>query len=386
MSFLKLCENIEDSHTDINKHYDLLDIIFLALFALFALFTLFAVLSGAKGWKTIHIFGVAQLEWLREYLEFPNGIPTRHSTGQIIRGVKAESLLECCEQWVNTIRIKGEREQIAFDGKVIRVSGNGTSISPQQLMSAMVVDSGLILYQQEVSDKTNEVPVMQSMLRQLSVKGAIITADTMYCQTHMAEMIRAEDADYMLQVKDNQRHLCKEITVFFHKTYRDSPEVLAKRHFEEIEKAHGRINERNYRLLPITYRLAGMTHWKDIQSVVEVTRKRTFKKKGKEQIEQEVSYYITSLGDDVKEAARAIRNNWAIETSQHWLLDVAFREDESQIYAEDEAKNMALFRRPLPNLIKAHPLKDSVAGKMMRAGWGSQFRAEILFGQKPTKV
>ena len=329
---------------------------------------------------------MAQLEWLREYREFANGIPTRHSIGRIIRGVKAESLLGCFEQWVNTIRVEGEREQIAFDGKVIRGSGKGSSLNPLQLMSAMVVDSGLILYQQEVSDKTNEIPVMQSMLRQLSVKGAIITADAMHCQTHTAEIIRAEGADYMLQVKDNQRHLSKEISAFFHKTYRDSPQVLEERHFEEIEKAHGRINERNYRLLPITDWLAGIEHWKDMQSVVEVTRKRTFKKKGKEQTEQEVSYYITSLGDDVKEAARAIRNHWAIETSQHWVLDVTFREDESQIYAEDGAKNMALFRRALLNLIKAHPLKDSVAGKMMRAGWDSKFRAEILFGQKPTKL
>jgi hypothetical protein len=216
MSFLKLCENIEDSRTVINKHYDLLDIIFLGLF------TLFAVLSGAKGWKAIHIFGVAQLERLREYHEFPNGIPTHHSIGRIIRGVKVESLLECFEQWVNTIRVEGEREQIAFDGKVIRGSGNGSSLNPLQLMSAMVVDSVLILYQQEVSDKTNEIPVMQSMLRQLSVKGTIITADTMHCQTHTAEIIRAEGADYMLQVKDNQRHLSKEILAFFHKTYLDS--------------------------------------------------------------------------------------------------------------------------------------------------------------------
>ncbi len=173
MSFLKLCENIEDSRTDINKHYDLLDIIFL---------TMSAVLSGAKGWKVIHIFGVAQLEWLREYREFANDIPTRHSIGRIIRGIKAESLLECFEQWVNTIRVEGE--QIAFDGKVIQGSGNGMSLNPLQLISAMVVDSGLILYQQEVSDKTNEIPVMQSMLRQLSVKEAIITADAMHCQTH----------------------------------------------------------------------------------------------------------------------------------------------------------------------------------------------------------
>jgi predicted transposase YbfD/YdcC len=114
--------------------------------------------------------------------------------------------------------------------------------------------------------------------------------------------------------------------------------------------------------------MTGMELWQDIRSVVEMTRKRTFKKKGKEQTEQEVSNYMNSLGEDVKEAARAIRNHWAIENSQHWVLDVTFREDESQIYTEDGAKNIALFRRALLNLIKAHPLKDSAAGKMMRAG------------------
>jgi predicted transposase YbfD/YdcC len=88
----------------------------------------------------------------------------------------------------------------------------------------MVVDTGLIIYQQEVSDKTNEIPVMQAMLQHLSVIGAIITADAMHCQTKTAEVIRAEGADYMLQVKDNQRHLHKEIAVFFHKTYRHSPQ------------------------------------------------------------------------------------------------------------------------------------------------------------------
>jgi predicted transposase YbfD/YdcC len=307
--------------------------------------TMAAVLSGAKGWKAIHIFGVAQLAWLREYREFTHGIPTRHSIGRIIRGIKAESLLGCFEQWINTIRVQGEKEQIAFDGKVLRGSGNGCVLTPLQLMSAMVVDSGLIFYQQEVSDKTNEIPVMQAMLRQLSVKGAIITADAMHCQTMTAEVIGAEGGDYMLQVKDNQRNLYKEIIAFFHKAYREAPRELEAVYYEEIGKAHGRIEERYYRLLPVSDWMAGIEKWQDIQSVVEVTRKRTFKNKGKEQIEEEVSYYISSLGDDVKEAARAIRNHCAIKNSQHWVLDVTFKEDESQIYAEDGAKNMALFRR-----------------------------------------
>jgi hypothetical protein len=118
------------------------------------------------------------------------------------------------------------KEQLTFDGKVVRGSGNDSSRNALQLMSAMVVEGGLILYQHEVSDKTNKTPVMQAMLRYLSVKGAIITADAMHCQTKTAEIIRAEGADYMLQVKDNQRNLHKEISAFFHKTYRDSPQAL----------------------------------------------------------------------------------------------------------------------------------------------------------------
>jgi predicted transposase YbfD/YdcC len=113
-----------------------------------------------------------------------------------------------------------------------------------------------------------------------------------------------------------------------------------------------------------------------------VTRQREIKGKRS----QETAYYMTSSTQDIKILAHVIRHHWSIENSQHWILDMAFREDESTIYAQDGAKNMALFRRALLNLIKLHPLKDSVAGKMMRAGWDDEFRAEILFGQKVTKV
>ncbi len=372
MTFLQDIESIEDHRVDANKDYELSDIIFL---------TITAVLCGAKGWKAIKIFGEAQLDWLRQFRDFNNGIPTRHSIGRIIRGIKAESLVSSFINFSNTVRQREKKEHISFDGKVVCGSKHG-DIDALQLMTAMVVDNGLIIYQKETSTKTNEIPVMQSMLASMDIKNAVITADAMHCQTDTAELIRKGKGDYVLQVKKNQSNLYKEIAAYFHKVSRDSPEVLKENLYRELDGEHGRINEREYRLLPITEWFDETDKFKNSFAVVQVKRTRQLKMK----TEQETSYYITSLKEDVKEVAGYIRGHWAIENSQHWVLDVTFREDESQIYADDGAINLATIRRKLLNLIKAHPLKDSVAGKMQRACWDAKFRAEILFGQKSNKA
>ncbi len=113
MDFLHHFEQLEDNRRDINLEYDLIDIIFL---------TMAALLSGAKGWKDIELFGLAKLEWLRQYRPFPNEIPTRHSIGRIIRSIKADSVIDCFEHWVNTQRQSLGQEHIAFDGKVLKGS------------------------------------------------------------------------------------------------------------------------------------------------------------------------------------------------------------------------------------------------------------------------
>ena len=362
-------EKVEDNRVDANKDYELADIIFL---------TIAAVLCGAKGWKAIKIFGEAQLDWLREHRSFNNGIPTRHSIGRIIRGIKAESLVSCFINFSNSVREKHDKEHISFDGKVLCGSKHGDDIDALQLMTAMVVDNGLIIYQQETSSKTNEIPIMQAMIASMDIKNAVITADAMHCQTETASMIRKGDGDYVLQVKKNQSNLYHEIEAYFHKHYRDSPELLKNNYFTELDGEHGRINERDYRLLPITDWFDETEKFKGSFAVVEVNRTRELKDK----TTQETSYYITSLTSDVKDVAKYIRRHWAIENSQHWVLDVTFREDECKIYAEDGAKNLATIRRKLLNLIKSHPLKDSVAGKMQRACWDGKFRTEILFGEK----
>ncbi len=373
MSFIEEIESIEDHRVDANKEYELADIIFL---------TIAAVLCGAKGWKAIKIFGEAQIDWLRQYRHFSNGIPTRHSIGRIIRGIKAECVVSSFINFSNHIHDKESKKQVSFDGKVVRGSSHGDDVNALQLMTAMVVESGHVIYQKETDSKTNEIPIMQSMLASMDIEGCVISADAMHCQTGTALAVREGKADYSLQVKDNQGNLFKEIKAYFHKIYRDEPKLLEDNHFYDVDGEHGRISERHYRLLPITDWFDETKKFKDCFAVVEVQRTRILKKK----TEKKTSYYITSLKDDVETVAGYIRRHWAIENSQHWILDVTFREDESQIYAEDGARNLATIRRTLLNLIKAHPLKDSVAGKMQRACWDAKFRAEILFGRKNKKA
>lgn len=172
MNFIDCVETLEDTRKDINKDYPLVDIIFL---------TMSAVASGAKGWKDIQLFGQAKLDWLRQHRPFEHGIPTRHSIGRIIRGISAQSLMDTFAVWINQTRIQAGVEHIAFDGKTLCGSGDNAHVEALHLISAMVVDTGLTLYQSESVGKKNEIHTLQAMLDVIPVKGQIVSADAMHC-------------------------------------------------------------------------------------------------------------------------------------------------------------------------------------------------------------
>lgn len=369
MEFMDCLDNIEDVRKDINKSYQLTDMIFL---------TMAAVLSGAKGWKGIKLFGEAKLDWLRQYRPFENGIPTRQSIGRIIRKISAQVLMDSFIIWINQQREESGIEHIAFDGKTLKGSGKNNHVNALHLMSAMVVDSGITLYQQECDEKSNEIGVMQSMLDVLEVEGSVLSADAMHCQKKTLSKTQEKGADIVLQVKDNQKNLKEEIQAWFHKCRREGN--IPVQEISDIDGEHGRIVERSYRMLPADNWLSELEKWPGIKSVIEVCR--THYHEGSET--QKVSYHMSTL-DDLSVISDVIRRHWQIE-SHHWILDTALKEDDSHIYSEDGAKNMALLRRMLLNIVKSHPLKDSVAGKFQRAAWDDDFRGELLFGQKTCKV
>jgi predicted transposase YbfD/YdcC len=372
MNVLSHLDDMEDARSDINKTYDLVDIIFL---------TMAAVLAGATGWKSIAMFGDTKLDWLRQFRPFPHGIPTRHSIGRIIAGIGSQALMDSFASWINQQREEANLPHIAFDGKTVKGSGKRSSVDALHLMGAMMADSGLMLYQAPCQNKKNEIHTLQSMLDCIPVKGAVISADAMHCQTATLSKVQEKGADCVLQVKDNQKCLKAEIAAYFHKLARDEPAYIDKHTLAgELDGEHGRIMQRRYCTVDASDWLSGMDKWGGIKTLTQVTRTRL----DGEIPQTEISYYISTLAEPDK-IAQVIRNHWRIE-SYHWILDTTFREDECLIFAEDGAKNIALFRRLLVNLIKAHPKKDSVAGKRQQAAWDDKLRAEILFGQHLSKV
>jgi predicted transposase YbfD/YdcC len=98
---------------------------------------------------------------------------------------------------------------------------------------------------------------------------------------------------------------------------------------------------------------------------------------GKTSIERR--YFISSLSSNAKESLHAERGHWAIENSLHWVLDIAFREDDCRIRAENSAENMAILRHISLNLLKQEKsCKRSVKTKRLKSGWNEAYLSKVL--------
>jgi predicted transposase YbfD/YdcC len=142
------------------------------------------------------------------------------------------------------------------------------------------------------------------------------------------------------------------------------------------EKGHGREEQRTYLQLPAPQTLPGFPAWKGLKSIGIVTSSCI--RDGKETIE--VRYYISSLGVDVKQFARAVRGHWGIENTCHWTLDMAFREDESRTRERHLRENFAWLNRFVLSLLKQHPGRQSLVMKRRSCGWSDEFLMEVLTG------
>jgi predicted transposase YbfD/YdcC len=333
-----------------------------------------AILSGADSWVGIATWGEAKIEWLRQYLTLANGVPSHDTFGRVFAMLDAKHFEACFVRWVGGLCRGLEGKVVAIDGKTVRRShrlGQGAI----HLVSAYCGALRVSLGQVKTEAKSNEITAIPALLEALLLKGAVVTIDAMGCQEGIAQKIVQGGADYVLAVKDNQPSLCEALRELF--AAHDARGLKTVRFGEhtEIGKDHGRIETRRCVVSEDIQWLAQRERWCGVRSVAMIESTRQIG----EQSSTERRYFISSLRVDAKRLGEAIRAHWGIENSMHWVLDVAFGEDQCRARVKNAAQNFAILRRIVINLLRADPsTKVGAKTKRLKASADDRYRAHIL--------
>lgn len=369
ISLIVSFEHVPDPRVEGRCDHRLIDIIVIAVCA---------VIAGAETWVDVENFGKAKQDWLSTFLELPSGIPSHDTFGRFFAALDAEAFQTAFMRWVEGVFRVSKGQVIAIDGKTVRRSHDRTiGKDAIHMVNAWATHNGIALGQWKTDTKSNEITAIPPLLRQLNVAGCIVTVDAMGAQTKIAQTIRAEKADYVLRVKDNQSNLHQDIQDWF--AYADHIEFADMTHgyAQTVNKGHGRIEIR--RCWAISDRLAFdyIRHyegWMDLQTIVRVQRERRLADKA----ETETAYYISSLPADAEVLLMATRYHWAVENSLHWVLDVIFHEDDARARIGHAAHNMAILRQLALNILKKDPSKGSLRTKRYKSALDTTFLEKLL--------
>jgi predicted transposase YbfD/YdcC len=364
--------DIVDPRVNRTKRHLLLDIIVIAICG---------VICGADGWVAVETFGKAKEAWLRTFLELSHGIPSHDTFGRVFARLDPEAFQRSFINWVQAISELTEGQVIAVDGKTLRRSHDETlGKAAIHMVSAWATANHLVLGQLKVADKSNEITAIPALLQLLELNGCIVTLDALGCQTQIAQTIIERGADYVLRLKGNQGTLYAEVQDLF--AYADSCDFrdIAHDFQKTVNGGHGRIEIRKHWMISEPEFLAYLDpegHWKDLSSIGRVEAER----RNGEQVERETRYYISSLAGDAEEFGSAVRAHWGIENQVHWILDIAFREDESRIRKGHGAQNFAVLRHIALNLLKQEQtVKCGTQTKRLKAGWDTDYLRKVLTG------
>jgi predicted transposase YbfD/YdcC len=320
-----------------------------------------AVLCGLDQLNDLVVFAHERKEFFAKHFEI-TAIPSKPTFSRVLNMIKADALVQVIVEIMKE-RIGEVGRIIAFDGKAIRSTGEkGKPTSALQILSAYLVEGGIVLGQESIHEKTNEIPVLRDMLEYIDVRGKIVTADAMHCQRETCAKIVDEShgGDYVIGLKENQGTLYNDVALFFNdKINNDSIEAHTT-----LEMNGGRIERRICRQ---TNRLNWLAYhkWPGLRSVFSVRRIVTTGDK----VSDETSYYIASVETSSSELLEISRAHWMIE-SLHWMLDEDFSEDTCRLLSDNGQQVLNVFRKMAlsihRNYMKKQLTKRSVKSNLLR--------------------
>lgn len=332
----QICETyfgiIEDVRCEVNIKYKLTDILIIVMCG---------VLCGLDEIEKIKEYADLKEDMFREKFGIEK-IPSETTIARVLATIDVEKL-GIAILGILTRNVTKREGQISIDGKTIRSTETmqkyGTSL---QILTAYLTDCGVCLEQIGIYEKTNEIPVAREILDLLDVKGKVVTLDAMHCQKDTVKKIIENHGDYIIGLKKNQHQLYKDIDEMYrdllNSSYKEDKNIYDE--YEVIEKNRGRIETRRiYNFKDMNW-LEQKKDWEGMKTVFAV--ERTIEENDKTSVE--LSYYITSLGNELKDLLERTREHWKIE-SMHWLLDMTYSEDTNRTANEMAQKNLNVLRK-----------------------------------------
>ena len=320
-----------------------------------------AVICGLDKISAIHEFLLNRVDFFHDNFGI-RYIPSKATISRVLSVVDGRMVSDLIIAQMKEM-IGEVGDVIAVDGKAIRSTAKADHAhSFLQIVTAYLTESGVIIGQEKIYDKTNEIPVLQKMLTYMNIKGKTVTADAMHCQKETCKKVIENEGDYIFGLKGNQKTLYDDVSLYF-----EDAELRAKLDsYTQIEKNKGRIEQRTCRKLSDIDWLQENHNWPGLKSVFSVERMITTN----DGTTNEIGYYITSSDASPERLLLLSREHWKVE-SMHWMLDVVFSEDDCMLESEDAHITLNAFRKHAlalhKNYISKHNLKGSIKANMMKS-------------------
>jgi predicted transposase YbfD/YdcC len=339
------------------------------------LLLLCATLAGADDFVEIQLWGAQHLAFLRRFRPYTHGTPSHDTLGAVIRVLDPDLFKACFTAWVEGLR-EVEPDVIAVDGKTSRrTHARRAGREPLHLVSAWASRQRLVLGQEAVAGKSNEITAIPLLLERLELTGALVTIDAIGTQSAIAATIRARGGDYLLALKGNRPATFEDVAAFF-----ADPPPGALDTYATTDGDHGRIEVRRHavchdvgwlfsdRRYPGEVAFPGLAMIGMVEGATERHGKAA----------RERRYYLSSASLDARTFARAVRAHWHIENRLHWVLDVVFRDDLARLRTGHGPQNMAVVKHMALNLLRQAKPATSLKNRRKLAGWNPAYLDALL--------